>query len=114
MTILVLASASPARRKLLAAAGLEPSIVVSSVDEDTADKLKRAGFNWLAFGIEAASDRVLGDVDKRYVALVRGPWRDAKRTVNRRVQIRDADRIQSLRAGPLVRLRSVDGLPHAR
>ena len=29
MTSLVLASASPARRKLLAAAGLEPSIVVS-------------------------------------------------------------------------------------
>ena len=33
MTSLVLASASPARRRLLAAAGLEPSIVVSSVDE---------------------------------------------------------------------------------
>ena len=30
------------------------------------DKLKRAGFSWLAFGIEAASDRVLSDVDKRY------------------------------------------------
>ena len=34
MTSLVLASASPARRRLLAGAGLEPSIVVSSVDED--------------------------------------------------------------------------------
>ena len=33
MTSLVLASASPARRRLLAAAGLEPSIVVSNVDE---------------------------------------------------------------------------------
>lgn len=33
MTSLVLASASPARRRLLAAAGLEPSVVVSSVDE---------------------------------------------------------------------------------
>jgi Coproporphyrinogen III oxidase and related Fe-S oxidoreductases len=30
------------------------------------DKLKRAGFNWLALGIEAADDRVLTDVDKRY------------------------------------------------
>jgi septum formation protein len=34
VTSLVLASASPARRRLLAGAGLEPSIVVSSVDED--------------------------------------------------------------------------------
>ena len=33
MTSLVLASASPARRRLLASAGLEPSIVVSNVDE---------------------------------------------------------------------------------
>ena len=33
MTSLVLASASPARRRLLAAAGLEPSVVVSNVDE---------------------------------------------------------------------------------
>ena len=30
------------------------------------DKLKRAGFNWLALGIEAADDHVLTDVDKRY------------------------------------------------
>jgi septum formation protein len=34
VTSLVLASASPARRRLLADAGLEPSIVVSNVDED--------------------------------------------------------------------------------
>jgi septum formation protein len=34
VTSLVLASASPARRRLLAGAGLEPSIVVSSDDED--------------------------------------------------------------------------------
>jgi septum formation protein len=33
VTSLVLASASPARRRLLAAAGLEPSVVVSNVDE---------------------------------------------------------------------------------
>jgi septum formation protein len=33
---LVLASASPARRKLLHSAGIEPSTVVSSVDEDAA------------------------------------------------------------------------------
>jgi septum formation protein len=48
VTILVLASASPARRKLLAAAGLEPSIVVSSVDEDTVTAAARETYGELA------------------------------------------------------------------
>ncbi len=39
---------------------------VDSVKDGMLDKLKRAGFNWLAFGIEAANDRVLTDIDKRY------------------------------------------------
>jgi radical SAM superfamily enzyme YgiQ (UPF0313 family) len=39
---------------------------VDTVKDGMLDKLKRAGFNWLAFGIEAASDRVLTEVDKRY------------------------------------------------
>jgi anaerobic magnesium-protoporphyrin IX monomethyl ester cyclase len=39
---------------------------VDTVKDGMLDKMKRAGFNWLAFGIEAASDRVLTDVDKRY------------------------------------------------
>ena len=30
------------------------------------EKLKRAGFNWLAFGIEAASERVRNDVQKGF------------------------------------------------
>jgi radical SAM superfamily enzyme YgiQ (UPF0313 family) len=30
------------------------------------DKLKAAGFNWLAFGIEAGADRVRDDVDKSF------------------------------------------------
>ena len=34
--------------------------------EGTVEKLKRAGFNWLAFGIEAASERVRKDVDKGF------------------------------------------------
>lgn len=34
--------------------------------EGTLEKLKRAGFNWLAFGIEAASERVRDDVDKSF------------------------------------------------
>jgi radical SAM superfamily enzyme YgiQ (UPF0313 family) len=39
---------------------------VDTVKEGMLEKLKRAGVNWLAFGIEAANDRVLNDVDKRY------------------------------------------------
>jgi radical SAM superfamily enzyme YgiQ (UPF0313 family) len=34
--------------------------------EHTVEKLKRAGFNWLAFGIESASERVRKDVDKGF------------------------------------------------
>ncbi len=41
---------------------------IDTVKDGMLDKLKRAGFNWLAFGIEAANDRVLTDVDKRYEA----------------------------------------------
>jgi len=37
---------------------------VDTVRDDMLDKLKRAGVNWLAFGIEAASDRVRDDVQK--------------------------------------------------
>lgn len=39
---------------------------VDTVKDGMLDKLKRAGFNWLAFGIEAADENVLEDVDKRY------------------------------------------------
>jgi anaerobic magnesium-protoporphyrin IX monomethyl ester cyclase len=39
---------------------------VDTVREGMLDKLKRAGFNWLAFGIEAASERVRSDVDKAF------------------------------------------------
>ncbi len=34
--------------------------------EGTVETLKRAGFNWLAFGIESASERVRKDVDKGF------------------------------------------------
>jgi anaerobic magnesium-protoporphyrin IX monomethyl ester cyclase len=34
--------------------------------DDTLERLKRAGVNWLAFGIEAASERVRDDVDKSF------------------------------------------------
>jgi septum formation protein len=47
VTTLVLASASPARRKLLAAAGLEPSIVVSSVDEEAVTAAARETYGEL-------------------------------------------------------------------
>jgi radical SAM superfamily enzyme YgiQ (UPF0313 family) len=39
---------------------------IDTVKPDMLDKLKRAGFNWLALGIEAADERVLANVDKRY------------------------------------------------
>lgn len=39
---------------------------VDTVKEGMADKLKRAGFNWLAFGIEAADEEVRNDVDKGF------------------------------------------------
>jgi len=39
---------------------------VDTVKDDMLDKLKRAGFNWLAFGIEAASEHVRDDVDKGF------------------------------------------------
>jgi radical SAM superfamily enzyme YgiQ (UPF0313 family) len=39
---------------------------VDTVRDEMLDKLRRAGFQWLAFGIEAANEGVLADVDKRY------------------------------------------------
>jgi radical SAM superfamily enzyme YgiQ (UPF0313 family) len=39
---------------------------VDTVKDGMLDTLKRAGFNWLALGIEAANEQVLTDVDKRY------------------------------------------------
>jgi radical SAM superfamily enzyme YgiQ (UPF0313 family) len=39
---------------------------VDTVKEGMLDKLKAAGFNWLAFGIEAGAARVRADVDKAF------------------------------------------------
>jgi len=39
---------------------------VDTVRDEMLEKLRRAGFRWLAFGIEAANEGVLTDVDKRY------------------------------------------------
>ena len=39
---------------------------VDTVREEMVDKLKAAGFHWLAFGIEAASERVRTDVQKGF------------------------------------------------
>jgi len=39
---------------------------VDTVKDEMLDKLKRAGFNWLAIGVEAASERVRDDVQKGF------------------------------------------------
>jgi radical SAM superfamily enzyme YgiQ (UPF0313 family) len=39
---------------------------VDTIREGMLEKLKRAGVNWLAFGIEAANERVREDVDKGF------------------------------------------------
>ena len=39
---------------------------VDTVKEGMVDKLKEAGFNWLAFGIESASERVRKDIQKGF------------------------------------------------
>ncbi len=39
---------------------------VDTVKSGMLDKLRRAGFTWLALGIEAADERVLADANKRY------------------------------------------------
>lgn len=39
---------------------------VDTVQDRMIDKLSNAGVNWLAFGIEAASEKVRNDVDKRF------------------------------------------------
>ncbi len=39
---------------------------VDTVKSGMLDTLRRAGFNWLALGIEAADERVLSDANKRY------------------------------------------------
>ncbi|MBX7166154.1 MAG: B12-binding domain-containing radical SAM protein [Pirellulales bacterium] len=49
---------------------------VDTVQEGLLEKLKRAGFNWLAFGIEAANARVRDGVDKGFSQA------DIARTIN--------------------------------
>jgi len=39
---------------------------IDTVKDGMLPRLKQAGFNWLAFGIEAANSRVQADVDKRF------------------------------------------------
>jgi radical SAM superfamily enzyme YgiQ (UPF0313 family) len=39
---------------------------IDTIKEGMLDKLKAAGFNWLAFGIEAGTERVRADVDKEF------------------------------------------------
>ena len=54
---------------------------VDTIKDDMVEKLKKAGFNWLAIGIEAGTDRVRADVDKAFrqqdLYRVLGRLRDA-------------------------------------
>jgi anaerobic magnesium-protoporphyrin IX monomethyl ester cyclase len=54
---------------------------VDTIKDDMVDKLKAAGFHWLAIGIEAGADRVRADVDKAFrqedLYRVLGRLRDA-------------------------------------
>jgi anaerobic magnesium-protoporphyrin IX monomethyl ester cyclase len=54
---------------------------VDTIKDDMVDKLKAAGFHWLAIGIEAGADRVRADVDKAFcqedLYRVLGPLRDS-------------------------------------
>jgi anaerobic magnesium-protoporphyrin IX monomethyl ester cyclase len=54
---------------------------VDTIHENMLDRLKAAGFNWLAFGIEAGAAKVRADVDKAFaegeVQRVIGQVRDA-------------------------------------
>ena len=52
---------------------------VDTIKDGMLDKLKQAGFNWLAFGIEAGADRVRDNVDKSF-------GEDEVRDVIRKVQ----------------------------
>jgi radical SAM superfamily enzyme YgiQ (UPF0313 family) len=54
---------------------------IDTIKDGMLDKLKAAGFNWLAFGIEAGAERVRADVDKGFdqneVYKILGKVRDA-------------------------------------
>jgi radical SAM superfamily enzyme YgiQ (UPF0313 family) len=50
---------------------------VDTVRENMLDKLKRTGFQWLAFGVEAANERVREDVQKGF------DQKDIFKTINR-------------------------------
>jgi septum formation protein len=73
VTTLVLASASPARRKLLAAAGLEPSVVVSEVDEEAVTAAARESYGELEPAdvalvlARAKAEEVAGQIDDALV-----------------------------------------------
>ncbi|MFJ6195172.1 Maf family protein [Micromonospora sp. NPDC092111] len=68
---LVLASQSPARRKLLQAAGIEPDVLVSGVDESQviADRAEDLCLELARLKAQAVSDRLRATPDERMLVL---------------------------------------------
>ncbi|MBO4163016.1 MULTISPECIES: nucleoside triphosphate pyrophosphatase [Micromonospora] len=68
---LVLASQSPARRKLLQAAGIEPDVLVSGVDESqvVADRAEDLCLELARLKAQAVSDRLRTTADERTLVL---------------------------------------------
>ncbi|MEU7980380.1 Maf family protein [Micromonospora sp. NPDC049081] len=68
---LVLASQSPARRKLLQAAGIEPDVLVSGVDESqvVADRAENLCLELARLKAQAVSDRLRTTADERTLVL---------------------------------------------
>ncbi|MEU1751384.1 Maf family protein [Micromonospora matsumotoense] len=68
---LVLASQSPARRKLLQAAGIEPDVLVSGVDESQviAERAEELCLELARLKAQAVSDRLRSTADERTLVL---------------------------------------------
>ena len=86
---------------------------VDTVRDNMVDKLKQAGVRWLAFGIEAASERVRKDVDKAFsqedIFHTLEKVRDCMKNLAPRIEL-PADIIQRARL-PIERMLAISAKP---